>query len=164
MLSFLNDNSYYFCNTNVHVHNGAAEGIVIVSTGTVTVDNGVNMIRQPGGTNGSILFASGNVAIAKSVQVKSLIPFPAVVSASGNVTFTQTSIVQGAIYAAGNVSLDVGIVNGVIVAYDGNVTVSGTTQVYDQDNPGYYAPMPGFDYAPGQISLGIVPGTWREIQ
>lgn len=167
------NNSYYFCDTDVTVNSGVdAAGVVIISTKTITLNQSVQLRSVPG-VSGSTLFASGNVQIDRSVQLQSLLPFPAVVSLSGTMQIDQGGWIRGAVYAAGDINVERGErVTGVIVAHGsivtpqdvGMVNVLGTNaRVDDQENLEYYKPIRGFNY-PSEQGSGIVFGSWRELE
>ena len=171
----LSDSTYYNLTGDVTLTNVTGNSVVVFTTGKLTVKTNANLTNAILIGAGGVEF-QGSSAISAPPTLQTGRQYPAVIS-GGNITSSSGDItgsgggptISGNVYAQGAVNLNsVDVVHGAV--FGNQVTLQGTGTYTDDHGTDsnyfkkYYAPMPGFTYAPEMLTTVTVTGTWREIE
>jgi hypothetical protein len=158
----LEDNSLYYSTHNITVgrdtdgFNDAAGHVVIISLGTLKLDEGVVLTNAvlAGGNEVRINLKAGDLVRAARAH-------PAIIS-ENRVTNSDNGKIEGNIYASQSVDLSGVSVKGVIISPTVNIQGSGT--ITDALCDYCYDAMPGFVYPEEFLTSTIRQSTWRELK
>ena len=155
-LTSLQNNTYYFVKGNVTIKStGTNTNVVVVALGTISTQGNVTL-------NYSLLTSGTSVSLKGNFTISAVLPFPALIS-SGSLNADNSVTVFGTIYANGPVSFRPLQVYGVIIGQDVTLQAAATL-ITDNNNPAYYALMPGFTYPSDLKTTVVTAGSWRELQ
>ena len=157
----LAENTYYYFDAReviIYPFSTTANNVIVYVTGRLTIKS--NTLNQ------TVLIGNG-ITLDGGVDLKSSPPFPALISMGGGITANGAINIEGNIWSSGQINLNAQNMRGTITGINGKINLNvGNMEDHPQFSQDliYYEPMRGFNYPLGQISPGIAPGTWREIE
>lgn len=152
----LQPNSYYFHTGDITVKQSAGtDHVVVFSLANVNIKGVV--------LSNAIFIANQEVRLQGNATITAPLPHPAIIS-GGTVDQSAGSVnVTGNVYSAGAVDLNPNSVHGILIGSP--VTIrGGAGTLFTDDDPRFYALMPGFTYPNGTLSTAVIPGSWKEIE